>query len=56
MTRYGLSRSLQMVGLFVLPFGIASELMNKVTLGQSMAIAGLGAILFYAGYVLQSRS
>lgn len=56
MLRYRLARFLQFLGLFILPFGIASELMEKVGLGQSLLIAAGGAILFYVGYVLQPRS
>ena len=52
---YRLGRTLQLVGLIVLPFGIASELMNEVGLGQSMLISASGALLFYAGYVIQHR-
>ncbi|MGE5754274.1 MAG: hypothetical protein ACM35G_00955 [Planctomycetaceae bacterium] len=55
MTRYRLARLLQLLGLLILPFGIASELMEKVGLGQSLLIAAGGAIVFYAGYVLQPR-
>ena len=50
--RFG--RLLQGVGLLILPFGIASELMGKVGLGQSMLISGAGALVFYTGYVLQN--
>ena len=53
---YRVGRLLQFVGLIVLPFGIASELMGKVGLGQSLLIAGGGALAFYAGYVIQNRS
>ncbi len=53
--QYRTGRFLPLVGLFVLPFGIASELMNRVTLGQSMLIAVGGAALFYLGYVIQHR-
>ena len=56
MLRYRLARFLQFLGLLILPFGIASELMDKVGLGQSMLIAAGGAVLFYAGYALQPRS
>lgn len=52
---YRLGRFLQSVGLVILPFGIASELMNKVSLGQSMLIAAAGALVFYAGLVIQNR-
>jgi hypothetical protein len=55
MFRYRLARSLQFLGLLILPFGIASELMDKVGLGQSMMIAAGGALVFYVGSVLQPR-
>jgi hypothetical protein len=54
--RHGVARFLQMLGLLILPFGIASELMGKVGLGQSLLIAGTGALVFYIGYVLQNRA
>ena len=54
-TRYRIARLLQFLGLLVLPFGIASELMEKVGLGKSMLISAGGALLFYVGYVLQHR-
>ena len=50
-----LGRLLQFLGLLVLPFGIASELVGKVGLGQSLLIAGGGALAFYVGYVIQHR-
>ncbi len=55
MSRYRLGRFLQFVGLLILPFGIASELVGKVGLGQSLLIAGAGAAVFYVGYVVQNR-
>jgi hypothetical protein len=54
--RYRAGRLLQFVGLIILPFGIASELMGKVGLGQSLLIAGGGALAFYVGFVIQHRS
>jgi hypothetical protein len=51
---YLTGRVLQFAGLLVLPFGIASELMEKVSLGQSLLIAGGGIVLFYGGLVLQN--
>jgi hypothetical protein len=54
--RHGLARILQMVGLLILPFGIASEVMGKVGLGQSLLIAAAGTLVFYIGYVLQNRA
>ncbi len=53
--RYRVGRLLQTIGLFILPFGIASELMGRVGLGQSLLIGGSGALVFYIGYVIQNR-
>jgi hypothetical protein len=53
---YRLGRVLQFVGLLILPFGIASELVGRVGLGQSLLIAAGGAVLFYVGYVMQNRA
>ncbi len=55
MSRYKIGRSLQVVGMIILPFGIASELVGKVGLGQSMLIAAGGTRVFYMGYVIQNR-
>ena len=52
---YRLGRLLQFVGLLILPFGIASELVGRVGLGQSLLIAGAGALVFYVGYLIQNR-
>ncbi|MGO9470058.1 MAG: hypothetical protein ACLQIB_10740 [Isosphaeraceae bacterium] len=56
MTRYRIGRILQSLGLLILPFGIASELVGKVGLGQSLLIAAAGAGVFYAGFLVQHRA
>lgn len=56
MLRYRIGRSLQVVGMIILPFGMASELLGKVGLGQSLLIAAGGLLIFYAGYVIQHRA
>jgi hypothetical protein len=53
--RHAFARFLQLLGLLILPFGIASNLAEKVSLGQSLLIAAGGTFLFYIGYVLQNR-
>jgi hypothetical protein len=53
MTRYRIGRALQFVGLLILPFGIASELVGKVGLGRSLLIAGGGVAVFYLGVLIQ---
>ena len=55
MSRYGLGRMLQFLGLLILPFGIASELVDKVGLGQSMMIAAFGGLVFYVGHQIQNK-
>jgi hypothetical protein len=56
MSRYRAGRALQMIGLLILPFGIASELVGEVGLGQSLLIAAGGALVFYVGYVVQGTT
>jgi hypothetical protein len=56
MNRYAIGRSLQFLALLVLPFAIVSQLVERVTLGQSMLIAAGGAALFYVGYLIQPHS
>jgi hypothetical protein len=56
MWRYRVGRLLQLLGLVVLPFAIASELMDKVGLGQSLLIAASGAAVFYVGVQVQHRT
>ena len=55
MWRYRIGRALQLLGLLILPFAIASEVLNKVGLGQSLLIAGAGVALFYVGVQIQHR-
>jgi len=56
MMRYKIGRLLQMIGMCILPFAIASNLMEKVGLGQSMLIALGGMFVFYVGYVVQPHT
>jgi hypothetical protein len=56
MSQYRIGRVLQILGMITLPFGIASELVGRVGLGQSLFIAAGGTLLFYIGYVVQHRS
>jgi hypothetical protein len=56
MWRYRIGRLLQVVGMIILPFGIASELVGKVALGQSLLIAAAGILVFYVGYVIQNQT
>ena len=55
LSRRQVGRVLQFVGLLILPFAIASELLERVGLGQSLLIAAAGTGIFYAGFVLQHR-
>ncbi|MCY2935775.1 MAG: hypothetical protein WCJ40_04130 [Planctomycetota bacterium] len=51
-----LGRILQSVGLLILPFAIASELVGQVALGRSMLIALGGMVLFQIGMALQKTT
>ena len=54
--RYRFGRVLQLVGLFLLPFGIATELAGKVGLGQSLLIAAGGFCVFQLGRSIQGST
>jgi hypothetical protein len=56
MGRYAIGRALQFIGLLILPFAIATELVGRIGLGQSMLVAAGGAVLFYVGFVVQHRT
>ncbi len=53
--RRALGRTLQLVGLLVLPFGMATELVGRVGEGGLLLIAAAGGLVFYMGYVIQHR-
>ncbi len=52
---YKVGRFLQVVGMILLPVGIAGNVADpqRVTLGTSLALAGLGVVVFAAGWSLQ---
>jgi hypothetical protein len=53
MWRRRIGRILQFVGLMILPFAIASELVGEVGLGKAMLIAAAGTGVFYVGFLVQ---
>ncbi len=53
--RRALGRTLQLVGLLILPFGMATELEGRVGEGGLLLIAAVGGLVFYVGYVVQHR-
>lgn len=55
MSKNPYARSLQLLGLIIAPSGIMLELNDKVSLGQSLVIATIGIVIFYAGYSLQPK-
>lgn len=53
---YRLGRFIQLAGLFILPQAIVLELLNRVTLGQSLLIAVAGFGVFLLGVGVQRSS
>jgi hypothetical protein len=53
--RYTIGRLLQFAGLVILPIAIVSELDGQVGLGRSLLMAAGGALVFYAGWLIQPR-
>ena len=50
---YKLGRFLQLVGLVVLPVGVAGNLAERLTLWESLTVSGIGVLCFYAGWQIQ---
>ncbi len=55
--RYKLGRFLQLLGLCIVPTGIAGNILYKevVTEGVMLAILGVGAAVFLLGYLIQGQ-
>lgn len=58
---YKLARALQLIGLIMVPLAVAGNLAelaaadNRLTLGESLFMAGMGILCFMIGYFLQTR-
>jgi hypothetical protein len=49
-----LGRTLQFIGLFVIvPAAIAGQILERLSIGEMLLLATLGAIVFFVGHNLQ---
>ncbi len=55
MNRYAFARSLQLLGLIVAPLGIAAELNDQITLGESLLVGIIGVGIFMIGHSMQPK-
>jgi hypothetical protein len=46
-------RFLQLVGLILLPMAIAGNVVERLTLKESLSISGVGIVVFVVGWLLQ---
>lgn len=55
--RYRLGRFLQIVGMCILPFGIAGNILQpqEVTEGVMLTFCALGGLVFFVGWSIQGR-
>jgi hypothetical protein len=53
---YKAARALQLIGLFLLPFAMAGNIAEKLTLGQMLTVAAAGIVIFLAGWLLQQAA
>lgn len=53
---YGLSRVLQLVGLFILPFAISGNVADRLNLRESLALSSVGIFIFFLGWLLQQAT
>jgi hypothetical protein len=50
---YSLARFLQLLGLIILPFAIAGNVVERLSLKESLGMSGVGIVIFAIGWVLQ---
>jgi hypothetical protein len=50
---YSLGRFLQLMGLVILPFAIAGNVVEQVSLKESLTMSGVGILVFSLGWLLQ---
>jgi hypothetical protein len=50
---YKLGRLLQLLGLLILPIGIAGNVAEKLDLRESLSLSAVGVVVFLAGWVIQ---
>jgi hypothetical protein len=53
---YKLGRGLQFLGLIILPVAIAGEIGDHLKLWHSLALSGVGVIVFLLGWLLQQAA
>ena len=53
---YTLARLLQVAGLILLPVAMAGQVEGSLDLRQMLMLAGLGVIVFTAGWLLQQAT
>lgn len=53
---YGLGRFLQFVGLLLLPVAMAGNVTNDLDLRQMLALATVGILIFFVGWLLQQAA
>lgn len=51
--RYKLGRTLQFLGLVILPIAIAGNVAEQLSLWQSLSLSGVGVCVFCLGWLLQ---
>jgi hypothetical protein len=55
---YKLGRALQIVGMIVLPVGMAGNIVRpeQISVQESLAIAGVGVAIFIVGWLIQQAA
>jgi hypothetical protein len=56
--RRWIARALQLIGLLVLPIGIAGNIHDptRVTEGVMLGLTAVGGLIFYVGWSIQGRA
>lgn len=55
-TLYKIGRLLQFAGLLILPIAVAGDAAEKLELKESLALSGIGMLIFGVGWSIQQGS
>jgi hypothetical protein len=53
---YLLARLLQLAGLIILPAAVMANVMNELSLKDSLSLSAVGILVFFLGWLLQKAA
>lgn len=53
---YKIARALQLLGLVIAPIGVMGNVAERLSLRDSLLVAGAGVLVFFVGWLLQEST